>query len=375
VLLNLALSLLLLTSQQKGAPPPPQQDLSDLIRHFTKREPPPETGDVRGMSIFPTVGATPAGGVAFGVLVSTQRRYGSESLLSTLHFSASYSTKQRLQIAARVDQQMKGKWRLVGDWRFYDFTERTYGLGSDRPADPSLDVPISWGRVHATMYRKIFGGLAAGAGYHYDARKTHEIADDPLQVANRLTTSSGPSIDATFDSRDNQINASRGFMARASASWFPEALGSTRAWQAAQFEIRTYRTLPFARRQVLAFWGMSWLTTSGAPGYFDLPSTGWDLYGRTARGYAAGRYRGRDWLYGELEYRVDIMRSGLIGAVVFANSSSFSDAHGSYGPWVSAAGFGFRIKLDKRYGSNLAIDHGWGANGSRGFFLSLNEAF
>ena len=30
---------------------------------------------------------------------------------------------------------------------------------------------------------------------------------------------------------------------------------------------------------------MAWLTTEGAPSYFDLPSTGWDLYGRTARGY------------------------------------------------------------------------------------------
>ena len=97
---------------------------------------------------------------------------------------------------------------------------------------------------------------------------------------------------------------------------YARALGSTQSWRELQSEARAYRRLPVSRRHILAVWGLAWLTLDGEPDYFNLPSIGWDLYGRTGRGYAAGRYRGRGWLYGEAEYRVDVLRSGLIGAVI-----------------------------------------------------------
>ena len=81
------------------------------------------------------------------------------------------------------------------------------------------------------------------------------------------------------------------------------------------------------------------------------------------------RFRGRSWLYGEAEYRVDLHRSGVIGAVAFVNTSTLSDARNHYGRWVPAGGIGLRLKLDKRHGSNLTVDYGWGLSGSRGLFL------
>ena len=102
----------------------------------------------------------------------------------------------------------------------------------------------------------------------------------------------------------------------------------------------------------------------------------WDTYGRTARGYAAGRFRGRDWIYGELEYRADLTRSGLLGVVAFVNSSSFSDSETSgFQRWAPAGGTGLRIKLDKDRRSNIAIDVAWGREGSKGIYLAINEAF
>ena len=101
-----------------------------------------------------------------------------------------------------------------------------------------------------------------------------------------------------------------------------------------------------------------------------------DTYGRTARGYTAGRFRGHDWVYTELEYRADLTRSDLLGAVAFANASRLSDAEISGSDrWVPAGGAGLRIKLDKDRRSNIAIDVAWGREGSRGLFLAFNEAF
>ncbi len=370
-----ALLVVFLFCQAQGTTPAPL-DVTDLLRQWLNRPAPVDPPDEEQRTLVPTIGASPAAGVSFGVLLSQSRSAGRDVPLSVTTASASYSTGGRLVISARLDQQLgNAKWRLIGDWRLYDFTERTYGLGSDTTPATAIDAPLSWVRAHGTAYRNIARRLAVGGGYHLDLRRV-EIPDGvPAPLEKETVVASGLSADAIFDSRDNTINATRGIFARLSQQWFPQSLGSARTWQSFQSEARAYWRLPAARRHVVALWTMAWLTTEGAPSYFDLPSTGWDLYGRTARGYPAGRFRGRSWIYGEAEYRVDLHRSGVIGAVAFVNTSTLSDARNHYGRWVPAGGIGLRLKLDKRHGSNLTVDYGWGLSGSRGLFLALNEAF
>ena len=80
-------------------------------------------------------------------------------------------------------------------------------------------------------------------------------------------------------------------------------------------------------------------------------------------------------MYGELEYRTDVTRNGLIGAVAFVNTSTLSDDSTSFGRWVVGGGAGARFKLDKDRRSNIGVDIGWGREGSIGVFFALNEAF
>jgi hypothetical protein len=374
---TLALCLLPFAAQAPAPQAAGPQDVPDLMRLLLNRPPPPEpTYPIEHRSLLPTFGASPAAGFSFGVVSSETSQSSPTGPTSVANLSASYSTERRLVVAARLDRHGgEGAWRLFGDWRYYNFTERTYGLGSDTNIDESLDAPQRWGRAHATLFYRLAGLFAAGVGYHLDARQLHDITTPDFGLESRLTFASGISANALFDSRDSPVNASRGWYGKASYLWMPRQLGSERSWESFQSEGRGYFRLPADQRHVIAVWGIAWHTTRGDPTYFDLPSTGWDLYGRTARGYAAGRYRGRGWLYGEAEYRFDIMRGGLLGAVAFANASRFSDFGDDYGRWAPAGGIGFRIKLDKRSGANLAIDYGWGLQGSRGFFLSMNEAF
>jgi outer membrane protein assembly factor BamA len=358
------------------APPVPQQDIRDVVRRWLNRPPANPDDSNRRRSILPTIGVTPAGGVAVGVLLSAHGQEAPDARLSVLTANASYSTKERGQIVVRLDHPLSsGDWRLVGDWRFYVLTERTYGLGSDTTTSQFVDVPLTWGRTHSTVYRRLTRAFELGAGYHLDIRQVHDLAAETPQIQNRVTFASGISFDAAFDTRDNIINASRGWLGRTTVTWFPEPLGNDRSWQSIEAEGRGYWRLPSARRQVLATWVLGRFTADGVPDYFDLPSTGWDAAGRSARGYPAGRFRGRSWLDVEAEYRVDLMRNGLVGAVAFTNASTLSDGQDTFGRWQPAAGFGLRLKLDKEHSSNLCVDYAWGRDGSRGLFLSLNEAF
>src|SRR5262249_15608198 len=114
----------------------------------------------------------------------------------------------------------------------------------------------------------------------------------------------------------------------------------------------------------------------GAAPYLLLPSTGWDAYSNTARGYIQGRYRSRNMLYFESEYRFGITGNGLLGGVVFGNAQSFSErATGKYTYIQPGYGMGLRISLNKFSRTNLCVDYGWGSHGSGGFFVNLGEVF
>lgn len=56
----------------------------------------------------------------------------------------------------------------------------------------------------------------------------------------------------------------------------------------------------------------------------NLPSTTWDVYSNTGRGYIQGRFRGSKMVYLESEYRIALTANGLLGMVVFVNAESDS---------------------------------------------------
>ena len=78
----------------------------------------------------------------------------------------------------------------------------------------------------------------------------------------------------------------------------------------------------------------------------------------------------------ETEYRIQLTRDGLFGMVVFANFESFSNINTWVFPSIApAGGLGLRVKLNKYSRTNIAIDYGWGRQGSQGFFVNLGEVF
>jgi hypothetical protein len=360
-------------------------DIPDLIRLLRKQPlSSNQSASEPQTSILPTISSNPAIGVSFGALMSRAvRRGGPDSRLSTVHASIAFTTKSQIVAAVRNDlHSADDAWSLVGDARLAKFQQAAPRLGSGQAADTdALGLKYNWIRFYQTAYRQVRGPFQLGVGYHLDAFMDMRLADAEAELPPEIgsipstTVASGLSLDALFDSRDNSLNASRGFYGRASYYYNPVFLGSDSDWQSLQLEARAYVKLPSERRQVLAAWTQWWQRLDGRPPYLSLPSPGWDTYGRSGRGYAAGKLRGRDWMYGETEYRLDLMRNGLVGMVGFVNASNLSDAEGTYGGWAIGAGTGVRVKLNKRDGTNIAMDVAWGRNGKVGVWFGLNEVF
>ena len=119
--------------------------------------------------------------------------------------------------------------------------------------------------------------------------------------------SAGTSLDLVWDTRDSFINANRGSLAKASYRMlFDGFLGGDSSWEKLSLDLRTYRRCRTSGRHKVAFWLFADLVVDGVAPYLDLPGTGLDTYGRSARGYTEGQFRGEQLAYGEVEYRATL---------------------------------------------------------------------
>ena len=372
----------------------PQRDLIDVLSRVVKGK--PKLADTTALpsqpkvalTILPAVSASPSVGLLLGVSGNAVTRFGpeSETSLSTISASVSYTTKSQFNVLLRSNVFTSGnRWKFEGDWRYLDTNQPTYGLGRAQPNSFESPMDFNLLRFYETVYRETVRGLLVGFGYHMNDYFNIEDHDAKPGVTTPFldynggqtvtqTLSSGVSLNLLSETRDNPINATRGHYARLSLRMFPTWLGSDDSWQAVEAEGRIY-PMPFGGRSVLALWGLAWLTF-GKPPYLDLPAIGWDYNNRTGRAYAQGRIRSSDMLYAEAEYRMPLSRDGLWGAVSFLNLTSTTDPE--LNRWEAPDvgwGIGLRIKLNKHSRSNITIDWGFGAEGTVGIFLGTGEAF
>jgi hypothetical protein len=367
----------------------PQRDAMDVISRLLHKRVEPEINFKTGLSwaILPTFSYNPVYGAAFGALISGAGQRGSRNArFSNLAISANYSTQGQLQAQVRGDVfSESGNILTKIDTRYLDTTRSTWGLGGIDPGQQEYPMSFQLVRVYGTVYRRTSGPVFVGLGYHYDEfmniederAKKGEVTPFTAYSGTGVTRTqaAGVSLNVLGDTRDNLVNPSSGYYLSASFRNYLDALGSDKNWQEMWLEMRLYPHMPARSRNVLGFWLYSWFTFGDAP-YLNLPSNGWDTYGRGARGYLQGRIRGANQIYFETEYRRTLTADGLWGVVGFLNGTATTNPEtNTFSRADIAAGLGLRLKFNKHTNTNLTLDYGWGRDDSRGLFLGMTEIF
>lgn len=378
--------------------PPLHFDLGDLWHLFRHSATTAEDEGGRGRHFFflaPAVGSKPSTGLAAGISGNLAFFAGDPATthISTVIGGATVSQLGQVMFGTKVAVfSTDDKSYLAGDDRMAWTSQNSYALGADAPPTTETNSRLNALKLYETLYRNVAPGLFVGGGVnissHFDIRPgtTSQAEWDQAAFvaynaeygfASDTQTSSGLNVGVRYDTRDSGINPDGGVLASATyRTFFAGFLGGSSTWQELSLDARTYRTLTSGGRQKLAVWFLGDLVTGGTAPFWDLPSTGMD--GRSARGYAEGRYRGEQLLYWETEYRVTLTRNGLLGAVVFANVTTIGSretGESLFHAYAPAAGFGGRVLLNKRSRMNLCADWAWGKQGSTGFYLALQEAF
>ncbi len=305
--------------------------------------------------------------------------------ISAVISSIAYTGKNQIIFPIASDIWTKSNnYNILTDWRYLKYPSETFGLGGHTKQDSGYNLDYSYIKLHQAVLKKFatqfYMGLEYDFDYFWNIREinppTSHETDFEKYGFFKKEVASGISLNILYDSRRNPINPQKGIFADIIFQPKFTFLGSDANWQTMLVEFRSYNKFPRSSENILAFWSYNWFTLGGTPPYLLLPSTAWDQFSNTGRGYIQGRFRSRNMLDEEAEYRLQITHNGLLGAVVFVDAQSFSDLKNNKFEVISPGiGFGIRVKLNKFSRTNLALDYAWGTQGSKGFFVNLGEVF
>jgi outer membrane protein assembly factor BamA len=347
----------------------------------------------RMLLLVPVVGYSQQTGavVELALNAAFQRR---QANVSTIVGTAQYTAREQLIFTVASSLwQPDNAWNLVNDWRIMRYPQSSYGLGMFTSTTSGVvSMDYKYLRLYQMAYRRVAPAWYLGLGYQYDdhwdivsrnsRREVASISRYTYGVSDR-SASSGLVISALHDNRVNALNPQGGYLVNAQYRTNRQWLGSDTNYQTLLLEGRLYLHPSRYSPNILALWSYNTFTLNGNPPFLDLPATGWDMYGNTGRGFIQGRFRGKNFVYGEAEYRFGITRNRLLGGVIFTNAQSVTELSvmrgrvqdGTFEKVVPAVGGGLRLNLNKASHTNLAIDYGFGFDGSRGLSLNLGEVF
>ena len=389
-----------ISAQSPDAPVPPEQetDLPDLIRAWRYKGLAPERQPGQKTIIAaPIVGSNPSAGFLIGGAghMTFFRGDPSTTRISSGIASVTISTKKQVVLNVRFDTFSEGnRWFMEGDNRFQSTSQDVYGFGTDTPSTAAVNTKYEFVRLRETILRNVARDFYIGGGFLFDSHTDVRPADtaDPNWPTSPYITyseqngfptsgqqSAGFSVNALLNRRDSDISARRGWMAALQYRvLFDGFLSGDSSWQELDADARAYFPLDDYGRHRLAVWAYASLVTKGVAPYFEVPTTVMDKYGRSARAYQEGRYRGEQLVYSEVEYRGPLTSNGLLGVVGFATMTTVSNNETGQQLFDSVApsvGAGIRLLLSKRSRTNLCFDVAWGKDGASGVYMAIQDAF
>lgn len=335
------------------------------------------------LTFVPMIGYNPDAGLQLSGTLNVSFYTGNpdNTNMSVIYSGIRYSLRNQIKIPLISEIWLKhNSWELLGDWKYFSYPTHTFGLGSNTSLSRSDYVYFSYIRLLQELLWHFGSHYCIGMGYnldyHFNMQDKNPVTDYPdYNGTAAKTTSSGLVAQLKYDTRKNLNNPKRALFASVSYRYNSTLLGSDNDWQSVLLEIRKYFLL--SPNKVLAFWSWNEFTFGGKVPYFDLPSTGWDTYANTGRGYVDGRFRAPDMVYAEAELRFGLTKNGLLGGVIFANATTIDNwpNQSTFQGIFPGEGFGLRIKFNKESDVNITIDYGFGVGGSHGLYIGVGEVF
>jgi len=265
------------------------------------------------------------------------------------------------------------RWRLFLDGALSDTPTYYWGTGFSSGDSESKKEKYTAQvlDLRPTIYRRLVNNVYLGMGWVLDAQHAAQRAkSDPPNIERTAlgpsTLSSGSSVELSWDDRDFMPNPRKGQYADLRYIRYAPDIDSDTPFNEYQLHYSHYH--PLNEKSVLA-WEADGAFTQGEVPWNMLPLLGSN---QRMRGYYEGRYRDKNVVSGQLEYRSKLSwRHGVVGWIGAGTmASSFHSLDD--GRWLPSTGVGYRFEFKPRI--NVRLDYGIG-KGSSGFYFQVGEAF
>ena len=270
----------------------------------------------------------------------------------------------------------KDKWFFLGKARYQDFPLLYHGIGRESPAEVQSMIEgrylIFRERIMRETRRSLYVGLEldfqklSGVGY---TSSTQDFT--PPEFGGAGSTNLGLGLGVIYNNIYNAMNPRQGVYSEWGFLAYDAFTGSDFDFVSYISDNRFYK--PIQANKVLAFQIYGQLTT-GTPPFNMLALMGGETL---MRGYYLGRYRDKNQVAGQVEYRVlPFSFSKRLGVSVFmATGQVFGDDFSfDWKHFLPAGGAGLRFLIFPTKDIYTRLDMAFTSEG-QGFYFFIGEAF
>lgn len=332
------------------------------------------------VKVFPYAYYTPETELAFGVGgIITFYTSGYQFLRpSKVTLSGYYSTRKQYKITLIPELYMaRNSLFLSTNLNFGVYVDKFWGIGNDTPGIENEDYDSrSWGVLLSFQFPPLLKFMPqnkSGIIFDYYDYTVTNARHNPFLLNGEITgskggISSGMGLAFVWDTRNQIFYPTAGGYYQGKAIFYLKAIGSTYRFDEYIVDLRKYYGIKgnnVIAIQVFASFGR------GNPPFYELSALGGS---NIMRGYYKGRYRDKNYLAGQIEYRRHLWRR--FGMIAFAAMGDVEESMKKFRLLDTkfSYGAGLRFAFDEAQKVNVRVDLGLGRNTS-GVYFGLEEAF
>jgi outer membrane protein assembly factor BamA len=293
---------------------------------------------------------------------------------SNIQFSTAYTLNKQFSAEPKWEVYTKNdNYFTTGSLLFQIFPEKFFGIGNNTKEEDAEIYSHQLLKLNAKFqkrwYDRFFFGPQAQMQYMFNVKTS-----DHGQLAKHIISgseggfASGLGFSTSWDSRDLILFPQRGLYADFGSTFFSSVFGSQYKFQQYTLDVRKY--FGFGKRRVLALQAYTQHNTNNPP-FRMLAMMG---NSQLMRGYYQGRYRERDYIAAQTEYRFPVYKR--FGMTAFAALGQVAHTYHKMAidQFWPAYGVGLRYLYNKNENINIRVDLGFGP-GMNGQYVTIGEAF
>jgi hypothetical protein len=332
----------------------------------------------QGFIINPLIYYTPETRLALGISTVFYFRAKNDSAHRPSVVHPFFGGTQNRQIFAQAPFQLffkKEKYYLYGEVSVYDYPYFYYGIGNGVPHNYREEYTARYPTCSLTVLQKIAPNSYAGFRIQVDDYKIVEktpggLLDQNLVPGSRGGLNSGIGPSFLYDTRNNIFSPTKGNYVQLTSWINSKYTFSDYTYGSYVLDARKY--IPWHKNDMFGFQFYTNIIT-GNPPFYQLAMLG----GTTRmRGYYQGRYRDKNYMTAQAEYRSRFFIRNRLGFAAFTSAglvfNEFKNIDLLY--LKASVGGGLRLRFDRNEKINFRIDVAVGYRAFNTYFV-LSEAF